>query len=119
MEMIEESGYGGYRIVHDTFHYKLGRDTEEILARRYDISYTGLVHVSGVEAEVPVGQYRDAHRGLVGPDDRLGSREQVRSLIRLGYSGDISFEPFSEAVQNLPKEELGKKLAASVKLLQG
>ena len=116
--MIEESGHRDYRIVHDTFHHRLGPDTEEFLARTYDISYTGLVHVSGVETDLPVQKYRDAHRGLVGPDDNLDSRRQVRSLLRLGYSGDISFEPFSEVVQNLPGDELGRKLAASVKYLR-
>jgi 2-keto-myo-inositol isomerase len=116
--MIEESGYNHYRLVHDTFHHKLGPDTEEVLARSYDIRYTGLVHVSGVETDLPIGQYSDAHRGLVGPEDKLGSRAQVRSLVRLGYSGDISFEPFSEVVQRLHTDELRHKVAASIAYLQ-
>jgi 2-keto-myo-inositol isomerase len=118
MEMIEESGYTGYRIVHDTFHHHLGPDTEEFLARKYDIDYTGLVHVSGVETELPPEQYRDGHRGLVGPKDKLDSRKQVRSLLQLGYSGDISFEPFSETVQKLPVDRLKKELTASLRFLQ-
>jgi 2-keto-myo-inositol isomerase len=118
MEMIEESGYAKYRIVHDTFHHKLGPDTEETLARTYNINYTGLVHVSGVETELPAEQYRDVHRELVGPGDKLDSRGQVRFLLRLGYSGDISFEPFSEVVQNLPRNELQLKLTASVHYLR-
>ena len=117
-EMIEESGYDRYRLVHDTFHHKLGPDTEEVLARGYDIRYTGLVHVSGVETELPIERYSDAHRGLVGPEDKLGSRAQVRSLMRLGYSGDISFEPFSEIVQRLHTDELRNKVAASIAYLQ-
>jgi len=98
VELIEEAGYTNYRIVHDTFHHRLGPDTEETLEQRYDIAYTGLVHVSGVEAEMPPEQYRDGHRGLVGLEDKLDSRGQIELLLRLGYCGEISCKPFSEDV---------------------
>jgi 2-keto-myo-inositol isomerase len=116
-EMIEESGHTEYRIVHDTFHHRLGPDTEQSLEKTYDVAYTGLVHLSGVEAGVSPQQYRDAHRGLVGPGDRLGSRKQVELLLRLGYSGDFSFEPFSEDVQDLTEDELKKALETSLQYL--
>jgi len=119
MEMIKESGHTNYRIVHDTFHHRLGPDTEEILEQTYDIACTGLVHVSGVEAEMPPEQYRDGQRGLVGPADKLDSRGQIELLLRLGYSGDISYEPFSEEVQNLPPNELKRELEASLRYLRG
>jgi 2-keto-myo-inositol isomerase len=119
MEMIEESGHMDYRIVHDTFHHRLGPDTEEVLEHKYDVRYTGLVHVSGVETTIPFHQYEDAHRGLVGPGDRLGSRGQVELLLRLGYDGDISFESFSPEIQSLPVKELMKALQSSLRYLRG
>jgi 2-keto-myo-inositol isomerase len=119
MEMIEEAGNTNYRIVHDTFHHRLGPDTEEILNLKYDIAFTGLVHVSGVETEMPLEQYRDGQRGLVGPADKLDSRGQINLLLRLGYRGDISYEPFSEEVQNLSVNELDRELADSLRYLRG
>ena len=35
-------------------------------------------------------QYRNEHRVLVGPNDKLNSREQVELMLRLGYTGGIS-----------------------------
>lgn len=117
MEIIGESGCGRYRIVHDTFHHHLGPDGLASLGKQYDIGYTGLVHVSGVEAKIPVEQYRDEHRVLVGPKDRLKSRDQVALLLALGYSGDIAYEPFSREIQSLSVEELKRGIKASVAYL--
>ena len=88
MDMIRETDCNQYKIVHDTFHHYLGPDSSSNLRNDYDISYTGLVHVSGVETEKPKEQYRDEHRVLVGPNDRLNSREQLQLLQRRGYSGE-------------------------------
>jgi len=71
------------------------------------------------ETEQPKEPYRDGHRVLVGPKDRLKSREQVDLLLEIGYSGDISFEPFSEEIQSLPVEELERVIKASVDYLCG
>ncbi len=118
MKAIQDSGYPNcYKIVHDTFHYHLGPDTLETLEHEYDISYTGLVHVSGVESEIPTDQYRDAHRRLVASADKLKSREQIEKLIALGYEGDISFEPFAEEVQNMEMDELKKAIQESIAYL--
>jgi 2-keto-myo-inositol isomerase len=119
MEIIEECGYKGYRIVHDTFHHRLGPDTGEILEKKYDVRYTGLIHISGVEEEIPFDRCRDADRGLIGPADRLGSRGQVQMLLRLGYDGDISYEPFSPEVQDLSMDQLKRALGDSLSYLRG
>lgn len=117
MDIIRETGCSRYKVVHDTFHHHLGPDNLEVLRKDYDISYTGLVHVSGVEKELPKEQFRDENRILVGPKDRLKSREQVNLLLELGYSGDISFEPFSKEIQSLPVEELKEEIRASIDYL--
>jgi 2-keto-myo-inositol isomerase len=115
--VIQESGRSCYKIVHDTFHHHLGPDTLSSLSAGYDISCTGLIHVSGVEEALPDDQYRDGHRLLTGPNDRLNSREQIRFLEKLGYTGDISFEPFSEEVQNMPLGELENRIKDSIAYL--
>jgi len=105
MKAIQESGYPVYKIVHDTFHHHLGPDTFDTIKNDYDISYTGLIHISGVEYTIPVEEYRDNHRVLVTAQDRLQTKEQIELLLKLGYAGNISFEPFSQKVQEM---EIGK-----------
>lgn len=115
---IRASGCRCYRIVHDTFHHHIGPDDETTVGGAYDVAATGLVHVSGVEADITPDEYRDEHRVLVGQADRLGSRQQIRRLEALGYTGDYSFEPFSPAVQRLARPELVAALTASLAYLR-
>ena len=116
-EMIREAGSPVYKIVHDTFHHHLGPARSTSLRENYDISLTGLVHASGVEDPLPVTRLRDEHRILVGPLDRLQSKQQISLLLEMGYEGDICFEPFSGSVQNLAPEELKRAIEASIRFL--
>lgn len=117
MKAIRESGCPHYRIVHDTFHHHIGPDTLETLDSGYDVSYTGLIHASGAEGEMPVDQYRDAHRVLITSADKLKSREQIEKLIEMGYEGDISLEPFAEEVQRMRPDELKAAINESLERL--
>jgi 2-keto-myo-inositol isomerase len=117
LRAIQESGYSNYKIVHDTFHHYLGPDSDDILKNDYDISYTGLVHVSGVESHIPSNQYKDAHRILITDGDRLKNIEQLELLINLGYNGDISFEPFAKDVQEMEIEALKAAINQSIDLI--
>ncbi|MGD9241498.1 MAG: TIM barrel protein [Desulfobacterales bacterium] len=114
LQAIQESGFSNYKIVHDTFHHHLGPDSDDTLKNDYDISYTGLVHVSGVESHLAANQYRDDHRILITDRDRLKNREQIELLIQLGYKGDISFEPFAKDVQEMEIEALKAAVNASI-----
>jgi 2-keto-myo-inositol isomerase len=114
LQAIQESGCRNYKIVHDTFHHHLGPDTDAGLTENYDIAYTGLVHVSGVESHLAANQYRDEHRILITDEDRLRNREQLELLTQLGYKGDISFEPFAKAVQEMEIEALKAAINESI-----
>jgi 2-keto-myo-inositol isomerase len=114
---ITRSGFGCYRVVYDTFHHYLGPDTESEIGTAYEVSRTGLIHVSGVESSIAKENYRDEHRVLVGPADRTFAREQIARHVKLGYTGDISFEPFAPEVQKLPRTELLAALRASLEYL--
>ncbi len=118
-ETIRSSGLSCYRTVYDTFHHYLGPDTEKDIGPLYQVSSTGLIHVSGVEAGIPKEKYRDEHRVLPGPNDRTFCREQVEHHDRLGYAGPISFEPFAPDVQRLGRSELAAALRASIAYLKG
>ena len=106
MKAIKESGCSNYRIVHDTFHHHIGPDTFDTIKNNYDLSYTGLVHLSGVESSITAEQYRDNHRILISSRDKLESRKQIELLFKLGYNGNISFEPFAQEVQNMEIEDI-------------
>ncbi|HEX9903436.1 MAG TPA: TIM barrel protein [Propylenella sp.] len=97
VEAIDATGGGEtFRLVHDTFHHALAGESAVFPER------TGLVHISGVEEnDLPFSGMRDRHRVLVGQHDRLDNVGQIRGLIKGGYSGFFSFEPFAESVHAL------------------
>ena len=98
-----------FKLVHDTFHHYLAGEV------RMFPQWTGLVHISGVDdASLPLGSLRDAHRGLVGPDDRLGNLAQIVALME-GYSGPYSFEPFAASVHD--HADIAGALEASMHLI--
>ena len=111
IEAIKASGEGCYRIVHDTFHHFLAGE-EEVFA-----DMTGLVHVSGVEVSIPMKEINDNHRILIGENDRMDNRGQLRALLDSGYEGPVSYEAFSPAVQVLEASVLKGKIEASTSLL--
>ncbi|MDX3978310.1 TIM barrel protein [Shinella sp.] len=97
-----------FRLVHDTFHHHLAGEPDLFA------DLTGLVHISGVEdAAVAVSDMRDGHRVLVGPADRLGNISQIKALLAAGYSGPLSFEPFSPAVHDVgdPQAAVAESIA--------
>jgi len=114
MKAIQESNYSVYKTVHDTFHHYIGPDTFDTIKNNYDISYTGLVHISGAECDIPIDEYRDNHRVLVTAQDRLQTKEQIALLLKLGYAGNISFEPFSEKIQEMGIEKIKSAINHSI-----
>ncbi len=113
VKAIRESGYDGYKLVHDTFHHYLSPDES------FYPSHTGLVHISGVETPLPKSQIKDAHRILIQPYDIMSNKEQIHTLEIQGYTGSYSFEPFSENVQNLSLDALKEAIEESLKFLIG
>ncbi|HUX13278.1 MAG TPA: TIM barrel protein [Spirochaetia bacterium] len=116
-DAIRKSGHSCYRIVFDTFHHDIGPDTEALIRAELDVSLIGLLHVSGVEASIPKETYLDAHRVLPGPADRMKSRDQIKLLLELGYTGPISFEPFAESVQKMGRTQVVDELKKSLRYL--
>jgi 2-keto-myo-inositol isomerase len=83
-------GKGRFKLVHDTFHHTLAHGGPLFP------EHTGIVHISGVEdAAVEVEAMQDAHRVLVGPQDRLGNLDQLRALKAAGWTGPVSYEAFA------------------------
>lgn len=104
-------GEDTFRLVHDTFHHHLAGEPNMFPG------LTGLVHISGVDdTTVSVADMRDPHRVLVDAGDLLDNAGQIRSLRRNGYSGPLSFEPFSPSVHALA--DLKTALASSMSYIE-
>lgn len=106
--IADVDGVDIFRMVHDTFHHHLAGEPDIFPGM------TGLVHISGVDdPAVGVADMRDPHRILVDAGDRLDNVGQIRALIAGGYSGLLSFEPFSPAVHGLadPQAALAQSIA--------
>lgn len=114
---IANSGFSCYRTLVDTFHLHIGPENAGIFGSSYKVDLTGLVHVSGVEDNIPTSEYRDAHRILPGLRDRMQSRATARVLAENGYKGDFSLEPFSDKVQNLPRKNFVDSVLKSLQYL--
>ncbi|MEP3636781.1 MAG: TIM barrel protein [Paracoccaceae bacterium] len=94
--IVTVDGEQNFRIIHDTFHHHLAGEMDVFP------EMTGIVHISGVDDNrVAPGDLRDAHRGLVGPQDRLGNIAQIKSLLAGGYAGPFSFEPFANEIHTM------------------
>ena len=122
VQAIKSSGYGCYRTLFDTFHHYIGPDDKNIfgmdgLGASYEIPYTGLVHISGVEDSIPVDQFLDCHRVLIGSKDRMGNKDIINRLSSMGYLGTFSFEPFGGAVQQLPPDKLAQGIKESLQFI--
>ena len=91
-------GWDAYELCFDTFQFFRCGDN----AMHYD--RIGLAHMSGISrADLKPDELTEPDRGLVFIDDRVDNIGLLRNLVASGYSGFVSMEPFSPAVQNDPE----------------
>lgn len=85
-----------FGLIHDTFHHHIAGDTDIYP------ELTAVIHISGVSDPQPQAEeMTDAHRGLIGSDDRLGNVAQLRAFAQAGFSGPASFEAFAPDVHTM------------------
>jgi 2-keto-myo-inositol isomerase len=116
-EAIRESKAPCFRLLYDTFHHFIGPDSPEKLAAELDVQLIGLIHASGVEADLPRERYRDEHRGLITEADRFQNVEQISALLSRGFAGPLSLEPFAPDIRSLPKDLFIQALSRCLDLL--
>jgi 2-keto-myo-inositol isomerase len=114
VKAIRESGLSDrYRIVHDTFHHYLSGEEKFFPAE------TGLIHVSGVHSGKPSAEITDDDRLMVGDEDIMDNKGQIKALYAGGFSGIMSFEPFSSEVQKLSPDQMREQVRQSMEYLFG
>jgi 2-keto-myo-inositol isomerase len=90
-------GWDAFQLCFDTFQFFRCGDTRLFPDR------IGLAHMSGIaRSDLAPDALTEPDRGLVFPGDRVDNIGQFRALLAAGYSGTISMEPFSPAVQQDP-----------------
>ena len=100
-----------FKVTHDTFHHYVA-DEDDVFA-----SHTGLIHVSGVtDKKYTRDTMRDVQRVLVDAHDMIDNKGQVQRLIKAGYKGCISFEPFAPEVHK--SKQIARDLARSMDYLE-
>jgi len=101
VEAIEAvEGQGTFLLVHDTFHHFIANGGA--IGAPIFPEYTGIIEISGViDPNLGPLDMQDKHRILVDARDRIGNVNQIRELQEAGYSGPVSFEPFSPEVHGL------------------
>jgi len=93
-------GQGTFGLVHDTFHHFLANGAAT--GAPVFPQYTEIVEISGVVGpDLEPQDMRDEHRELVDAHDSIGNVDQIRELMEAGYTGPVSFEPFSPKVHGL------------------
>lgn len=98
IEVVE--GQGTFMLVHDTFHHFIANGCAT--GAPIFPEYTGIIEISGViDPELGPLDMHDEHRILVDARDRIGNVDQIRELMGVGYTGPVSFEPFSPLVHGL------------------
>ncbi|MFN0194392.1 MAG: TIM barrel protein, partial [Aestuariivirga sp.] len=101
-----------FKLTHDTFHHYVAGETEFFADR------TGLIHVSGVTDRAHnAGTMRDPHRVMVDASDMIDNKGQVARLMKDGYKGYVSFEPFSASVHK--SKQIAREIARSMDYLEG
>jgi 2-keto-myo-inositol isomerase len=101
-----------FKLTHDTFHHFVAGETEFFADR------TGLIHVSGVtDRAQSAATMRDPHRVMVDANDMIDNKGQVARLMKDGYKGYVSFEPFSATVHK--SNQIARDIARSMDYLEG
>lgn len=98
IEAVE--GQGTFMLVHDTFHHYIANGCPT--GAPIFPEYIGIIEISGViDPSLGPLDMQDEHRILVDVRDRIGNVDQIRELQEAGYTGPVSFEPFSPEVHVL------------------
>ena len=63
------------------------------------------VHVNDAPAGVPLDKQLDGVRGLPGETGVVGVPAFLAAVARIGYTGPVMVEPFSQRVRELPPED--------------
>jgi sugar phosphate isomerase/epimerase len=104
LALCQEIGTGSVGLLLDAFHWYTAGGTMADLERLTDAEIVD-VHVNDAPAGVPLDKQLDGVRGLPGETGVIGVPAFLAAIARIGYTGPVMVEPFSQRVRELPPEE--------------
>jgi sugar phosphate isomerase/epimerase len=104
LAFCEEIGTGNVGLLLDAFHWYTAGGTMADLERLTDAEIVD-VHVNDAPAGVPLDRQLDGVRGLPGETGVIGVPAFLAAVARIGYTGPVMVEPFSQRVRELPPED--------------
>ena len=113
LELIAAVDEDNLGVLLDSYHwYTAGEDASD-LARLSD-DLVVVVHVNDAPAGVPRDEQLDNVRGMPGETGVIDIRTFLGALEKMGYTGPVMAEPFSERVRQLPPDEAVAATAESM-----
>lgn len=104
LELCRDIGTGNVGLLFDAYHWYTSGGTLADFARLTDADVVD-VHLNDAPAGVPVDRQLDQVRALPGETGVIDLRGLLQGLARIGYSGPVMVEPFSERLKALAPEE--------------
>ena len=94
LEAIDSLGMNNvFDLLHDNFHHAAANETE------YHAKRTGFVHIYSVfDQSLDMEDLQDSHRFFVQDKDITFCIQQIQELIKRGYNGYFSLEPFADEI---------------------
>lgn len=104
LALCDEIGAGNMGLLLDCYHWYTAAGTMADLDRLTDAQIVD-VHVNDAPAGVPLDKQLDGVRGLPGETGVVGVPAFLAAVARIGYTGPVMVEPFSQRVRELPPED--------------
>ena len=104
LELCEAVGTGNMGLLLDCWHlYTSGGAMDDVL--KLEDEDVVNVHINDAPAGVPLSEQIDNVRGLPGETGVIDVRGFLAALKKIGYSGPVMAEPFSQRVREMPDPE--------------
>ncbi len=104
LKLAEDIGTGNVGLLFDAFHWYTSGGTMADFDRLTDADVVE-VHVNDAIAGVGPDEQLDQVRALPGETGVIGVPTFLKGLERIGYSGPVMVEPFSQRVRALPPDD--------------
>lgn len=113
LALIEAVGRDNLGVLLDAWHWYTSGGTAADLDRLTD-QLVVVVHVNDAPAGVPREEQIDQVRALPGETGVIPLETFMGALVRMGYTGPVMVEPFSERLRQLSPEEAVAETARSL-----
>jgi len=104
LELCDAIGTANMGLLLDCWHlYTSGGSMDEVL--KLEDEDVVNVHINDAPAGIPLSEQVDNVRGLPGESGVIDVKGFLAALKKIGYSGPVMVEPFSQRVREMPDRE--------------